>query len=775
VLKKITKLQSVGLFQSGTPKPANFDRVTLLYAENGRGKSTLASLLRACALGDVVKMQAKKTLDTATSQEAELLFELDGKNTPISFTNGQWNARGPQIVVFDAEFVEQNVYSGQEVRPEQRQALLEFVLGEKAIKLKKQISDLTKKISDEMAKRSDAEKRIASYSQQTPLSQFVALPPIADAQQQIDAFSKRIVSATSTATIAVRQAPTTLVAPVFDIEIFFSVLATKLEDVERGAEALVREHFAKHASPPEIDSLGIESWISTGQHFAKADDCPFCGQKLKGLALIEAYKGYFNDAYIGLKEQVVALAQQAATDLADERISVLIGQVATNTARLEAWKDHLDITIPLLSSINLTQSITVARTVAMRLAAAKQSHPLDTFGAVTDKSLIAEGLSQIHAAIAVYNTQIDTANALINDFKKKLSGENVQALKTQVRSLEISLARQHPEALEAIGDYQAAEAERKKCDEEKTQTRDQLDQLMVDTLAKYQGQINKLLGMFGAGFTIEQMKPNYQGTGEPRTEYGLRLRDRPVHLGSRKEAGMHFGSTLSEGDKRTLAFAFFLARVTADPALIKHQILVLDDPVCSLDRNRRAQTVEMLTELAGKCAQMIVLSHDAYFVREQRDMLAKNAPPIIPHIVGISRVADDYSAFAVCDIDDLCASDYYRHHRQLSEYVAGAYEGNIRDVAKAIRLFLEGFYHRRFPGLLPTHCTFGAVIGEVTKAPVGTPISYLQSSVEEMTKLNIYAGRFHHDTNPGNADTAPVTDGELKPYVQRALALVYKG
>lgn len=183
----------------------------------------------------------------------------------------------------------------------------------------------------------------------------------------------------------------------------------------------------------------------------------------------------------------------------------------------------------------------------------------------------------------------------------------------------------------------------------------------------------------------------------------------------------------------------------------------------------------MLAELGGKCAQMIVLSHDAYFVREQRDMLAKNHPVVVPRIAGILRVQGDYSAFAACDIDDLCASDYYRHHRQLTEFIAGIYKGNIRDVAKAVRLFLEGFYHRRFPGLLPTRCTFGGVILAISQAPAGTPISCLKPRVEEMNKLNNFAGRFHHDTNPGNADTAPVTDGELKPYVQRALALVYQG
>lgn len=770
MLKKITKLQSIGLFHNGTPEPVNFDRVTLLYGENGRGKSTLATVLRACGLGDAAKLQAKKTLDTTTPQEVALLFEFGGKNTPITFSNGAWSASVRQIVVFDAEFVEQNVYSGQEVRSEQRQALLEFALGDQAVNLQKQIGDLTKKISEETTKRGDAEKRIAVFSQQLPLAQFIGLAPVSDAQHQINALHKRVDAAKNTSTLTARQTPTLLVPPAFDVDGFFAVLAKKLADVEKEAEVVVRRHFAKHPAPP-----GVEAWISAGQSFVSDDGCPFCGQRLEGLALIDAYKGYFNQAYANLKKQVEALVQQAASGLADERISALAAQVATNTARIEAWKDQFEIAPPLFSSEQLTQRIADARAAATALALGKQGQPLEAFGTEDEKAMVLERLNQINAAVMAYNNQINDAIAMIDGFKKKLTGENVPTLQAQIRSLEISLARQHADAIKAVDDYQAAEAERKRYDDEKKQTRAQLDQLMVTTLAHFQNHINQLLETFGAGFTIEQMKPNYQGNGEPRTEYGLRLRGRAVPLGSRKDAGTHFGSTLSEGDKRTLAFAFFLARVSADPAMLKDQILVIDDPVCSLDRNRRAQTVELLAELANKCAQMIVLSHDAYFAREQRDMLVKNHPPVAPRIASISRVQGDYSAFMACDIDDLCASDYYRHHRQLTEFIAGTYRGDTRDVAKAVRLFLEGFYHRRFPGLLPTRCTFGKLISEITQAPAGTPISYLQPCVEEMHKLNNFAGRFHHDTNPGNADTTPVADGELKPYVQRALKLVYQG
>lgn len=771
MLKKITMLQSVGLFQSGAPVPVDFDRVTLLYAENGRGKSTLATLLQACALGDAVKLQSRKTLDTATQQEVALLFDLGGKNTSITFKNGAWSTSVPQIVVFDAEFVEQNVYSGQEVRPEQRQALLEFALGDQAVSLQRKIGDLTKKIGEETNRRGEAEKRIVSFSQQLPLAQFIALAPILDAQQNIDAISRRIDAAKNAGALGVRQSPAVLVTPVFDTDRFFAVLAKQLVDVEADVDAVVRQHLAKHSAPS-----GAEAWVSAGQAFISTDNCPFCGQNLEGLALIEAYKGYFNQAYTGLKQQVGTLAKQVATDLADERISALVAQVATNTARIEAWKDQIDISPPLLLSDQLMHAIASARATAIALAAAKQGQPLDAFGDEADKAAINECLRKIGAAVSTYNEQISTAIGMIDDFKGTLTSESVAVLQSQVRKLEIAMARQHVDAISAVYDYQAAEARRKTLDDEKKQTRVQLDQLMISTLEQYQDQINHWLGTFGAGFTIAEMKPSYQGTGDPRTEYGLRLRDRSIPVvGGRKSAGAHFGSTLSEGDKRTLAFAFFLAKVTSAPVMLKDQILVLDDPMCSLDRNRRAQTVEIIVELVEKCSQMIVLSHDAYFVRELRDMLARNRQAVSPRIVGILRVHGDYSAFSPCDIDDLCASEYHRHHRQLAEFISGGYRGSIRDVAKAIRPFLEGFYHRRFPGLLPTRCVFGQVISEIEQAATSAPISCLQNRVGEMRSLNNYAGRFHHDTNPGNADTAPVTDGELKAYVQRALNLVYMG
>jgi len=120
-----------------------FFRATLIYAENGRGKTTLASMLRSCATGDVRPIINRQTLDSTRVPEVELLFD-DGTCT---FNGSVWSACRPQLSIFDADFVEKNVYSGAVIRPEHRQNLLEFALGVQAVQLRQQVDTATQKIS----------------------------------------------------------------------------------------------------------------------------------------------------------------------------------------------------------------------------------------------------------------------------------------------------------------------------------------------------------------------------------------------------------------------------------------------------------------------------------------------------------------------------------------------------------------------------------------------------------------------------------------------------
>ncbi|SPA25372.1 hypothetical protein CBM2623_A10106 [Cupriavidus taiwanensis] len=60
MLEKIIRIDNVGVFKAGVPAAITLKKVTVAYADNARGKSTLSALLRACGAGDAQSLQARK-------------------------------------------------------------------------------------------------------------------------------------------------------------------------------------------------------------------------------------------------------------------------------------------------------------------------------------------------------------------------------------------------------------------------------------------------------------------------------------------------------------------------------------------------------------------------------------------------------------------------------------------------------------------------------------------------------------------------------------------
>jgi wobble nucleotide-excising tRNase len=92
-----------------------------------------------------------------------------------------------------------------------------------------------------------------------------------------------------------------------------------------------------------------------------------------------------------------------------------------------------------------------------------------------------------------------------------------------------------------------------------------------------------------------------------------------------------FKTSLSEGDKRTLAFAFFIASTESTPDLA-NKIIIIDDPMCSFDLNRKQQTRTVLKRLFNSSKQLVIIAHDIHFLRSLRDDLIR----VIFHLITLS-------------------------------------------------------------------------------------------------------------------------------------------
>jgi wobble nucleotide-excising tRNase len=409
------------------------------------------------------------------------------------------------------------------------------------------------------------------------------------------------------------------------------------------------------------------------------------------------------------------------------------------------------------------------REVLSALVVAKQANPTAAAGTTSDAEKIDRLWTEMSALMEQANKVIGEAKVTIEEFRKKLAAEDIQQLSTQQKKLELSKTRHSPAVAALIADLAAARAASTSAESVKSSARTALNTLMKQTLEGYQTTINTLLAKFGAAFQIEEMDANFRGS-TPRSEYGLALRGKAVPL----EGGPpSFGTALSEGDKRTLAFAFFVASTLSDTK-INTRIVVVDDPMCSLDLNRKQHTRTVLKEICAKAEQLVVLAHDIYFVRDLRDELTPKDGTYQVAVFGLRYAAKGYSNFDKLDVDKECQSPYFHHHDLLVDFVSNG-NGDSRQVAKAIRPLLEGYLHRRFPGLIPTELVFGKVVGFISASVAPSPVCHAQSLVHELNEINSYAGQFHHDTNPGNADTVVITPTELHTFAIRALNVIHKG
>jgi len=94
MLQRIISIKGVGRFRNcGAAGDVTFRRYTLVFAENGHGKTTLCAILRSLGTNAPALVLGRATLGHPEPPEIQLL--LDGSN--VAFRGGAWSAAYPHI------------------------------------------------------------------------------------------------------------------------------------------------------------------------------------------------------------------------------------------------------------------------------------------------------------------------------------------------------------------------------------------------------------------------------------------------------------------------------------------------------------------------------------------------------------------------------------------------------------------------------------------------------------------------------------------------------
>jgi len=761
MLERIHKIVNVGLFRDIRPAALNFKKMTLIYADNGRGKSTLASILRSYTDNTPDIVLYRKTLGQPTPQEINLQFSNGDRAV---FSNEAWNGKYADVHVFDLDFVDRNVYSGGEINAGHRKRLLSFALGSDAVAAKTAFSTASELVEEAKRATRSASDKLTGYRGNITLAKYIKLAAVENIEQIIVGVQTELDVCARIDSIRERagyqQIP--LLTPNFTS--VFTTLSRTFDSLGNGAEEAVNSHIN------HISTDGFARWVSSGLDFIKDDLCPFCTQSLAGIGLIQHYQEHFNQAYRSHIKQVSDLETDVMSVIRTFNVALLESKIQQAATIATNWQDYLSLSVTLPDIKRIKALVEEVQSSLGSITAIKERSPLCRPDGDYE-NVVTGAIDAINTELKAFNISALSANIMIEAYKETLDTKNEVELRAMLTQHEKTRLRQSAEVEEIIAEYVKSKAAETIATQLKEMRRDELNKIMDATLGRYEASINDLLIKFGASFSIKEINYNYAGGGEPKSEYVIEMRGEKISLTGDDTS---FRTSLSEGDKRTLAFAFFISVLFHDNDLNK-KIVVIDDPMCSLDIHRRNHTINIIKQIYAHSRQVIILAHDLHFIRTMRDEFLRMTAtqPQDLSALRIVHSVDDFSALDRLEIDFECESPYYKNHRLVSGYIKGAHH-NVHDTAVAIRPMLEGYLHRRFPGRISSGSLFGEIVQQIALANSNDPLLHAQSLVPELNEINNYAGRFHHDTNPA-ASSEVISPVELKAFSQRALEVMYRG
>lgn len=762
MLRKIDVIENVGRFEKALPtQNVRFDRCTLFYGENGWGKSTIADILRSLTLNEPDIIKGRKTLAGGTAQKVSL--QIEGLRS--TYENGTWTGPKPRIAIFDSLFVNDNVYSGDTVSAEHLKRQYGLVIGEKGVKLVRQILNLdSENLENNKAIKALENELSTGIRGIAPpaltLSDFEKLPPDPDVESAIEKKSIEVKQAEKAKELKAAAGLTALPIP-SESSVFETALRSTVEGIAADAVEAVRSHVMSHdcAEPNEI---GLEAWLEQGISFKADVTCPFCGQELRDKVLLKAYSQFFSEAYRALAQSVQKL-RQTCDRYSNGDFRKTGDQIwKTNEKQFVYWHEASGIENPSLGPFEELVSDMERAAAAMAIALQEKAGNLTI--ALADENIRSsvEAWTTAREAIERTNRKIEKYNQKIDQIKDQVDPSRLDSLRNELKSLRTKIFRHEKAISDKVVDLEKKRVRKSEISNEKAKLRQELTahgKVITEGLGKT---INAYLKRLNAGFRIDYKEPDYRGK-EPAASYQILINDVPISPRAATTAASipSFRNTLSAGDKSVLALALFLAQCNSDPEL-NNTIVVFDDPFTSLDNFRRQFTAIEIRRICDRAEQSIVMSHDKNFLRLLWDKIDQS----IIKSFALQTGAPGVTTITPYDLPGSTQPRHVTERMKIEEFIEGE-PHELSYIRSRLRTVCEDFYRRADPGLFGGAATLDQIIRSLDGAPGEHPF---KGALEELRDINAYSRSENHAMIDGDPYSDTNAD-ELKGFCEMVLDL----
>jgi wobble nucleotide-excising tRNase len=794
MIHKIERLTSIGKYRNyiATGDVA-FKKLTLFYADNGGGKTTLTAIIRSLTQNRPELILRRHSTNQTTTQSAKIVQRNATGDTHHTFnpTTG-WTTPFTNIEIFDIHFVNENIYSGFEFNDEHKKQLHQFVIGAQGISIQQQID------------RNKADKTISRQSQEQIQQQLIQLVGNNLTAQTINSFiSIRITEATNIAALVTSAEAVLstanansviqtlqLLSPVIDLAsgINFDSLMIDLQaSLQTIQNTALQTLFTTHCQELVDNSLESPSnWLHFGQIYLETkrakniDDltCPFCQQSIDNtMDIINSYTLQFNAEFNSLVERL----NNHLITLQSFNLETFLHSLNTvdqsNLSIINTWIQHLSGTVAPIFNITSDQTILrqqlqeLIQTVQLKLQNA--SIACSTASATNFQI----SLQLISSKITTYNQSITTYNHQIVTFRSHI--KTVSEAQSEVEKLR-KIQKRFEAPIITLCDQLSAEKQHLRALEIAYPILMQQQETAATTFfSSYKTRINHYLGtVFKTLFRIDDVVHVAPRGTATHSKIGYKLTIDGQDISFDFNQLTNAKDSLSEGDKSTIALAFFLSKLDIDPT-ISNKILVFDDPLSSFDSNRRMYTIQLIKDLFPRIKQAIVLSHNEYFLYELSKGFSAGDKKTL-------RISEDFIAKASIIeplvLETLVENDYFRHIKELENFLRNPELSKKETVLGWLRNVLEAHirfkFYRQLAVLSSNNQTFGNLISTLVSQNVIFRDNANRATI--LSKLNLINGiscKPHHgepipDYNilGSNPNTMNVT--ELANFVIDTLNLI---
>ena len=765
MISKTRRLKNIGKFYnfSSSANDLDWHRHTFVFAPNAYGKTTFVNVLRSLRDNDPKLIRARKTLGTTSNPEAVIV--IAGANHVFNGT--RWDKPCPDIQIFDAPFIQANILT-HEISHEHKKNIHQIIIGEQGKKLAEELSALKTK---EKTKSQEVANLVAQFKKggfTLAMDAFLAIPVAEEAAvgDRIQKLEQDIKSKKSEEVVQKLGHPKLMVAPSFDLSTSRELASKKLVAVNETAEKQFLDHIDRNFK----DGTQARQFIRLGLDLIQAD-CPFCGQDIKSAAdLLKAYREFFDEAFRRYQEEVAGEVASLEKWNLDNVLTVLVSTHNANLATVRQWE-------PYLSIVGLSDVAATVETCRARLVELKGKVQSELEGKQKDPNHNAD-LSQFNALDAVLgalNAALKEYNSEVTAFTEKAKQYVANLPKSDIDSIRRSLTEEQeikkrfaPEWKSWATVYPPAKKEVAELQTQKNAKQKELENYSKSIFDTYQKRINELLGgtLLGTDFAVTGLTGKTdERANESYSDFGFLILQQTVPLTTRQDEAPCFKNTLSEGDKSTLAFAFFLATLEKQPGLDK-QIVVFDDPLSSLDETRREATARLLLALSPSVQQLNIFTHKRDFLHMLCDKIPDNKT------LRLRYDKQNGTRFDVLDVEEDRKGDHARLIESMERYLDEDYgptaelmQGNLRKLFETV---LKTKYYRALAADIKAKHGLGTLLTTLFGAML------IDESIKpRLFNLCSVANGTHH----GEIVDVParqLTRDELLPLIREALDLVYK-